>query len=164
MSEDLTASFYYFFLYFSLTFSLMAVFKSWELSGPYKEGGSYQQSWLVEAQHFLDLESVGQLAKKFIRFCTTKDSLKICQCFFPIPIHHKDLHYPFLVTANLPFPLSPKLFLKSPRKGALSRSKPPAGIRRSNVYVWLHCYWRLYVLDLSFCCHVSTASIQLIFD
>lgn len=97
VSEDLTASSYYSFLYFSLTFSLMAVFKSWEVSGPHKEGGSYQQSWLVEAQHFLDLESVGQLAKKFIRFCVTKGSLKICQyVFFPFPIITKIFIIPSL--------------------------------------------------------------------
>lgn len=71
----------------------MAVFKSREVSGPYKEGGSYQQSWLVESQHFRDLKSVGQLAKKFIRFSTTEDSLKICQCVF------------------LPFPLITKIFI-----------------------------------------------------
>jgi len=142
VSKDLTASSNYSFLKFLLAFFLMAVFKSWEVSGPYNEGGSYQQSWLVKPQHFLDPESAEQLAKKFVTFGTTEDSLKICHCvFFPLPLIAKIFIIPALWhQVGLCLSVSLKLLLKFAVKGALSRSKPPTGIRRSSICVWMCCY------------------------
>lgn len=141
VSEDLTASSHYSFLNFSLTFSLMPVFKSWEVSGPYSEGQSYKQSCLLEPQHFLDPESAEQLAKKFVRFCTTEDSLKICHCvFFPFLLITKIFIISALEAKSAFVSLSLKLLLKFAMKGDLSRSKPPIEIRRCSVYVWMYCY------------------------